>query len=308
MSMIEIRLMLPAEGLDDWGDALLAAGAVSVSIEDQDSATEDEVALYGEPGMPPPAAGWRNNRVSVLLDADLDGAAVLAAAAASLGADVPPLLSQQPVPDCDWVRQTQSQFAPVRIGSAGRVWIVPSWHEPPDPQACNIRIDPGVAFGTGTHPTTRLCLGWIDANLVPGATVLDYGCGSGILSICAARLGARAVVGVDIDAQALITARDNAARNGVDAQYTAPEGIVAAPGVAPVFDLVVANILANPIMLLAPTLLHHLAHTGTLLLSGILERQAGDVMAAFAAADPRLRLEVAGQDEGWVALAGRRAA
>ena len=205
------------------------------------------------------------------------------------------------------MRQTQSQFAPVRIGNTGRVWIVPSWHEPPDPDACNIRIDPGVAFGTGTHPTTRLCLAWIDANLVAGSRVLDYGCGSGILSICAARLGAGPVCGVDIDPQALVTARDNAARNGVHAQYTAPEALTPHGGSAPTFDLVVANILANPIMLLAPTLLRHLEPDGTLLLSGILDRQAADVVAAFAAADARMRLETAGEDEGWVALAGRRA-
>jgi len=308
MAMTEIRLMLPAQGLDAWGDALLAAGAVSVCIEDQDSATPDEVALYGEPGMPPPAAGWRNNRVSVLLDAGLDADALLAEAAATLGAAAPPILSRQPVPDCDWVRLTQSQFAPVRIGSAGRVWIVPSWHEPPDPQACNIRIDPGVAFGTGTHPTTRLCLAWIDAHLVAGSSVLDYGCGSGILSICAARLGAGAVAGVDIDPQALAAARDNAARNGVHPQYTLPEAIAPAAGNRPLYDLVVANILANPIMLLAPTLVHHLAPGGSLLLSGILARQAADVLAAFAAADPRLPLAVAGEDEGWVVIAGRRAA
>jgi len=308
MAMTEIQLMLPAAGLEAWGDAILAAGAASVSIEDQDSATENEVAVYGEPGMPPPASGWCNNRISVLLDADLDAVALLAAAAESLGAAPPAILSQQPVPDCDWVRQTQSQFAPVRIGDAGRVWIVPSWHEPPDPQACNIRIDPGVAFGTGTHPTTRLCLAWIDEHLVAGSSVLDYGCGSGILSICAARLGAAAVVGVDIDPQALNTARDNAARNGVHAQYTAPEAIVPALGKGLVFDLVVANILANPIMLLAPTLLRYLEPGGTVLLSGILERQVGDVMAAFTAADARLRLAVAGEDEGWVAIAGRRSA
>ncbi len=306
MAMTEIHLMLPAEGLDDWGDALLAAGAASVSIEDSDSATPDEVALFGEPGMPPPAAGWRNNRVSVLLVGPLDPAALVAAAAASLGVAPPPIASQSAVPDCDWVRQTQSQFAPVRIGSTGRVWIVPSWHEPPDPGACNIRIDPGVAFGTGTHPTTQLCLAWIDTHPLAGRRVLDYGCGSGILSICAARLGAASVTGVDIDPQALVTASDNAARNGVHAQYTVPEALTPPGGAVPAFDLVVANILANPIMLLAPTLLRHLEPDGTLLLSGILERQAGDVVAAFAAADPRMHLKTAGSDEGWVALAGRR--
>lgn len=305
MAMTEIELMLPAQGLDAWGDALLAAGAISVSIEDSDSATPDEVALYGEPGMPPPAAGWRNNRVRVLVDAPHEAVALVAAAAGSLGLAAPAIVSQSVVPDCDWVRQTQAQFAPVQVGGSGRVWIVPSWHEPPDPDACIIRIDPGVAFGTGTHPTTRLCLAWIDTHLVPGSRVLDYGCGSGILSICAARLGAASVMGVDIDPQALVTARDNAARNGVHAQYTAPEALPPG-GPAPAFDLVVANILANPIMLLAPTLLRHLEPDGTLLLSGILERQADDVVAAFAAADPGMRLQAAGHDEGWIALAGRR--
>jgi len=314
MAMIEIQLLLPAEGLEAWSDALLEAGAASVAIEDQDSATPDEVAVYGEPGLPPPAAGWRNNRLSVLLDAGRDAVALVAEAAALLGSDAPPIQSRQPVADCDWVRQTQAQFTPVRIGAAGRVWIVPSWHEPPDPQACNIRIDPGVAFGTGTHPTTRLCLAWIDANLVPGGSVLDYGCGSGILSICAARLGAATVRGVDIDPQALVAARDNALRNGVHADYTGPDALGGVPGSetgAPTqgrYDLVVANILANPIMLLAPTLLHHLRPGGWLLLSGILERQAAEVIAAFRAVDADMALAVAGTDEGWVALAGRRAA
>jgi ribosomal protein L11 methyltransferase len=190
------------------------------------------------------------------------------------------------------------------------VWIVPSWHEPPDPHACNIRIDPGAAFGTGTHPTTRLCLAWIDENMVPGSSVLDYGCGSGILSICAARLGASDVLGIDIDPQALTTARDNAQRNGVHAQYTAPEALACAPdsGRARAFDLVIANILANPIMLLAPTLLRHVLPGGVILLSGILERQVEAVRTAFQAVDARLALAVVGEDEGWVALAGRREA
>jgi ribosomal protein L11 methyltransferase len=308
--MNQIQLLLPGDSLDDWGDALLAAGAASVSIEDQDSETPDEVALYGEPGMPAPAPAWRNNRVSVLLDAAIDARALLVSVAQALGDAVPDILAELPVADCDWVRQTQAQFAPVRVGESGRLWIVPSWHEPPDPAACNIRIDPGVAFGTGTHPTTRLCLGWIEANIVAGSSVLDYGCGSGILSICAARLGAGEVFGVDIDPQALATARDNATRNGVRAHYTAPEALVTAAAEQPVrtFDLVVANILANPIMLLAPTLLRHVGPSGSILLSGILERQVADVIAAFGAADPRLALAAAGTDEGWVALAGRREA
>ena len=308
--MNQIQLLLSGDRLDAWGDALLEAGAVSVSIEDQDSETPDELALYGEPGLPAPAPGWRNNRVSVLLEAKTDAQALLRDVAAALGEAVPDIVSATPLQDRDWVRQTQAQFAPVRIDAAGRLWIVPSWHEPPDPTACNIRIDPGVAFGTGTHPTTRLCLAWIQENLAQGSSVLDYGCGSGILSICAARLGAGTVVGVDIDPQALVTARDNAARNGVHAQYTAPDALAPAHAQASPrgFDLVVANILANPIMLLAPTLLRHVGPGGSILLSGILERQAGEVMAAFAAADPGVRLAVAGSQDAWVALAGRRGA
>ena len=307
MAMTEIQLTLPAHDLDAWGDALLEAGAVSVAIEDADSETEDEVAVYGEPGLAPVAPGWRNNRVCVLVDVDTDGAvtALLERAAARMGAPVPALLQRRPVEDRDWVRQTQEQFAPIAIG---RLWVVPSWHEPPVPEACNIRIDPGVAFGTGTHPTTRLCLAWIDRHLQAGWRVLDYGCGSGILSIAAALLGAGPVWGVDIDPQALVTARDNAARNGARAQYTSPEALAADPQ-AP-FDLVVANILANPIMLLAPSLLNHVAPGGFLLLSGILARQADAVVAAFTAAANAARaplaLTVADTDEGWVAIVGRR--
>lgn len=305
MPMTEIWLTLPSGQLDAWGDALLDAGAVSVSIEDADSDTLDEVAVYGEPGLAPSAPGWRNNRVGVLLDATADIDAVLGAAARAIGAPRPAVLLRRELEDRDWVRQTQAQFAPIRIG---RLWIVPSWHEPPDPQACNVRLDPGVAFGTGSHPTTRLCLAWIESHLPAGARVLDYGCGSGILSICAARLGAASVTGVDIDEHALATARDNAARNGVAAQYTSPDAL--AHAAAAPFDLVVANILANPIMLLAPTLLRHLAPGGSLLLSGILERQADAVAAAFATAAPaagvRVPLQILGRDDGWVALGGTR--
>jgi len=303
MALIEAFLLLPAERLDDWTDALLAAGAACVSVQDDEGDTPDEVPLYGEPGLAPAQPAWRRNRVSLLFDAHLPLAQVLHGAAAALGAGAPEILGQRPVQECDWVRQTQAQFAPVRIGG---LWVVPSWHEPPDAQAVNIRIDPGVAFGTGTHPTTRLCLAWLDSHLKPGTSVLDYGCGSGILAIAAGLLGAAPVVGVDIDAQAVDAARANAQHNGVDARITTPDALAALPGQR--FGLVVANILANPIMLLAPTLSARLATPGNLLLSGILERQAADVIAAYRRADPRLQLQVAGSDEGWVALCGQREA
>jgi ribosomal protein L11 methyltransferase len=179
---------------------------------------------------------------------------------------------------------------------------VPSWHEPPDPEACIIRIDPGVAFGTGSHPTTRLCLSWMEQHLEPGCSVLDYGCGSGILSIGAALLGATQVLGVDIDEQAVATARANAQRNRAIAQYTTPESF--ALDRTRNFDLVVANILANPIILLAPMLASRVRAGGAILLSGILERQITDVIEAYRLADPRLELRPWGQDEGWVAILG----
>ncbi|SPJ16483.1 methylase for 50S ribosomal subunit protein L11 [Burkholderiales bacterium] len=301
MALTEIQLELAADHLELWSEAMLAAGAVSVAIEDADVDTEGETAAYGEPGLPPPELGWRNNRVSVLLDDTIDIGGLLESVSRSLGHGTPAILHRRPVEDRDWVRQTQSQFAPISIG---RIWIVPSWHEPPDPSACNVRIDPGIAFGTGTHPTTRLCLAWLDEHLAPGSSVLDYGCGSGILSICAAVLGAADVLGVDIDPQALATARSNAERNGARAQYTSPEGL--AVDRSRQFDLVLANILANPIVLLAPTLTRHVRPGGSIVLSGILERQAGAVMDAYRRTDPSLQLSVFGKDEGWVAIVGAR--
>jgi ribosomal protein L11 methyltransferase len=312
--MLELQLLLPPEGLDAWCDALLEAGAASVAIEDEDGDTEDEVAVYGEPGLDPGPAGWRNNRVGVLLGDGVDAATVVAAAAAALGRPAPQIVRSRVVEDRDWVAQTQSQFGPIAIG---RIWIVPSWHEPPDPAAISVRIDPGVAFGTGTHPTTRLCLRWIERHLAPGASVLDYGCGSGILSICAALLGAAVVVGVDIDPQALATAADNARRNGARARYTTPEHLGAAAdaagaggdagGHAHRFDLVVANILANPLVLLAPSLAGRVGRGGSILLSGVLERQAADVIEAYRRTEPAIALRVWDREEGWVALLGTRA-
>jgi ribosomal protein L11 methyltransferase len=226
-------------------------------------------------------------------------ARVVEAAARALGLPAPAIVQCRAIEDGDWVRRTQEQFAPITIG---RLCIVPSWHEPPDATAVVIRLDPGAAFGTGSHPTTRLCLQWLVENLAAGARVLDYGCGSGILSIAAARLGAGEVLGVDIDPQALEVARSNAAANGISARYTSPAQL-AADG-ARRFDLVLANILANPLMVLAPSLVARVDHGGSLLLSGILARQADEVVAAYRQARPDLRLQVWRSEEEWVAIAG----
>ena len=295
----EITVLADAGSAEALSDALLGAGALSVSIEDADADTSDEQPLYGEPGSEPDRAAWTHNRLAVLLPPGTDPAQIVAAACEALSITPPQVCGQREVEDADWVRLTQAQFPPSRIGEA--LWIVPSWHEPPDPTAINIRLDPGVAFGTGSHPTTRLCLGWLARNLPHGARVLDYGCGSGVLAIAAAKLGAREVVGTDIDEQARDAARANSERNRVDALYTAPDRLPAG-----VFDVVLANILANPLRILAPMLAARVAPGGSLVLSGVLQRQADELIATYAQADRALSLRVWASEDGWVCLAGRR--
>ena len=305
----EFSLTVDEAHAEPLADALLEAGALSVSVEDADAGTEAEQALFGEPGFEPAQGAWRSNRLVVLTDAGTDPAQLLAQARASTTTAALPLptlavQNLRTVEDADWVRITQAQFTPVRISE--RLWIVPSWHEPPQHAQCVIRLDPGVAFGTGTHPTTRLCLQWLDAQNLAARSVLDYGCGSGVLAIAAAKLGARTVVGVDIDPQAVDAARLNSEVNlsGVAtlAHYTLPDAL--APDQR--FDVVVANILSNPLKMLAPALAARVAPAGALVLSGVLARQADEVIAAYRNTDPTLPLEVWREDEGWVCLAGWR--
>jgi ribosomal protein L11 methyltransferase len=297
--LYEITLQAGEHEAEALADALLDAGAVSVAIEDANAETVEEQPLFGEPGFEPLRHAWKASRLRILVAAGQDRT-VVASASAAVGMEPPTIESSTAVADIDWVRATQAQFPPTRISD--RLWIVPTWHHPPDPDAIAVRLDPGVAFGTGTHPTTRLCLRWLDAQLAQGARVLDYGCGSGILAIVAAKLGAGLVVGTDIDPQALESARANSEANAVDARYTDPDslGTIA-------YDVVLANILSNPLKLLAPALLARVAPRGWLVMSGVLERQADEVIEAFKAADPGVPLRVWSADEGWVCLAGRRA-
>lgn len=296
----ELRIEVGRDDAEPWCDALLEAGALSVQAEDADAESPDEQPLYGEPGLPAAGAdrvaGWRRTLLSALLPGDVDPAEVLAAAAAALGAVPPPVQGLRRVADQDWVRHTQSQFEPIPIGD--RLLITPSWHAPTDDRRVAIVLDPGLAFGTGSHPTTRLCLQWLERQMPPGATVIDYGCGSGILAIAAARLGAARVTGIDIDPQALVATRDNAARNRVAIDVRA--GTDPRPGPA---DVVVANILSSPLKLLAPVLCDLLGPTGALVLSGVLERQIDEVAAAYA---DRVPLAVAGRADGWACLAGTK--
>jgi ribosomal protein L11 methyltransferase len=295
LSYLALRFDAAAADAEGWADALLDAGGLSVDVADPFAGTPDETPLFGEPGAVATTL-WQLSRLTVLLPADADAAATMRAAGAALGRPVPPF-ETQPVADRDWVRATQSQFGPIRITEA--LWIVPSWCAPVDPAALNLVLDPGLAFGTGSHPTTRLCLAWLAAELHGGESVLDYGCGSGILAIAAARLGASRVVGTDVDPQAMVASRENAQRNGVDATFVPPDTL---PALVPTaFDVVVANILANPLILLAPALAARTRAGGRILLSGILAPQADDVAAAYA---PWFRITVWKHDDGWVAMAG----
>ncbi|MBI3157919.1 MAG: 50S ribosomal protein L11 methyltransferase [Burkholderiales bacterium] len=307
--MFELVLRLPQALVEPVSDLLAdELGALAVSVEDADAGSDAERALFGEPGMAPVAPGWRRSTLVALFDdeaaADAAAARLLAdhgAATAAGPADALALQALRALPEQDWVRLTQSQFDPVAIGE--RFWIVPSWHEVPAQAERAIRLDPGLAFGTGTHPTTRMCLRWIarraDALASDWTRVLDYGCGSGILAIGAALHGARGIDAVDIDPAAVATTRANAAANRVALQAGEP---ALAAGVYP---LVLANILATPLKLLAPLLSAHLAPGGYLVLAGILARQAGELQAAYA---PALALAVDDEEDGWVLLVAQRPA
>jgi len=295
----EIAFLVPEDLAEPLGDALMDAGALSVSLEDADAESADEKPLYGEPGLEPKTLAWRHSRLKLLVDEKFDVRTALSETSAALGAAVPAIESDTTVPDTDWVRLTQSQFGPTQVSN--RLWIVPSWNEPPDAQAINIRLDPGVAFGTGSHPTTHLCLKWLDANTRVGATVLDYGCGTGILAIAAAKLGASRVLGTDIDPQAVESAQHNATTNAVQATFVLPDAMPSGT-----FDIVIANILSNPLKVLAAALLGRVAPGGSLTLSGVLARQADEVIAAYRAVDPSVTLSVWAEEEGWVCISGRR--
>ena len=299
--MIELLLLAPEEAVETVTDALIdELGALSASVEDADADTDAEHALFGEPGMPAPAGGWKRSRIVALFESDQAATEAGTLLLAQDWAKDVALVAMRPVAEQDWVRLTQSQFAPVEIALG--FWIVPSWHEVPAGAQRVIRLDPGLAFGTGTHPTTRMCLRWTARQapaLAPRWTrVLDYGCGSGILAIGAALHGAGRIDAVDIDPAAVEATRANATANKVSVNAGLPE---LAQGQYP---LVFANILATPLKLLAPLLCSHVAAGGHLVLAGILERQADELKAAYA---PWLTLQVDDRDEGWVLMTGTMA-
>ncbi len=295
MPWLALTVELEEAASEAFSDALIEAGAASVALEDAEAGSAAETPRFAEPSSDSPNA-WRRNRISALIETDADPTAILGAAARASGLDEVPAYRIARVEDEDWVRATQAHFEPMTIGE--RLWVGPSWHEPPGAQFAVVRLDPGLAFGTGSHATTRLALGFLERTLAGGERVLDYGCGSGILGIAAAKLGAASVDAVDLDRQALEAAAANARANGVALRIVSPDAL---PGGD--YDVVVANILAKPLMILAPLLAGRTRRGGHLALSGILETQAAEVVAAYRG---RFDIAVARTEEGWALLEGTR--
>lgn len=293
MPWLALTITASAPHADILSETLLELGALSVDVHDADADTPDEQAVFGEPGEPAPNL-WLHNRVTALFAENAPLDSIMLEAAHAIGLEQPPAYRTEILADNDWVRLTQSQFDPIRISQ--RLWIVPTWHTPSNPAAVNITLDPGLAFGTGSHPTTRLCLSWLDVHVHGGEDVLDYGCGSGILAIAALKLGAARAIGVDMDAQAVQSSRDNAAANHVAAQFYLPED---APKLQA--DIVVANILTNPLKVLAPLLAAATRQGGQIVLSGILSEQAEDVMRVYA---HWFDLKPPVMEDGWTCLSG----
>ncbi len=293
----ELVVIVARDVAEILSDALLELGALSVQAEDADADTTDEVAIFAEPGEPVADNAWRRTRLIALLDpqSQTSGEQLLGEAAKQCGLKEPLEPNFRDVADQDWVSLTQSQFEPIQIGP--RLTIRPSWHQPVEIGHTEVILDPGLAFGTGSHPTTRMCLEWIEQCLPKDVTVIDYGCGSGILAIAAAKLGAKSVVAVDIDEQAVLSTQNNAENNQV--VLIAHNTRQAAPKPA---QVVLANILANPLKVLAPALEALVLPGGSLILAGLLDRQVQEVAAAYA----EIEMKVFSSREGWSCLVGTR--
>ncbi len=293
MSYQQVHITLSSQDAEQLSDAIMEHNALSCAIEDAYAGTDAEQEIFGEPGEP--TQSWDNSLLLVLFDEKTDVDTMIKLACNDIGIDIPNYQIQT-LPEQDWVRLTQAQFNPIQISQ--RLWIVPSWHNAPDDNAINIKLDPGLAFGTGSHPTTRLCLQWLDNNLSAGKTVLDYGCGSGILAIAAIKLGASHADGVDIDPQAVEAARINAEENQVNANFiTSDDDLLAKQ----TYDIVLANILANPLRLLGSLLASHTKSGGNIVLSGILAEQADEMMAIY---QEWFDMNPPIFDEGWACLSG----
>ncbi len=298
MSWITLIINTDSVGAELLSDTLMEAGALSVDIHDAAVGTESEQPLYGEPGQPAEQL-WSKAEVSGLFDTESDIDSVMNYVTDKLQLPNIPAFRVAPIEDQDWVRLTQSQFDPIQISN--RLWIVPTWHEFPDPEAINLILDPGLAFGTGSHPTTQLCLSWLDQHLKQGDTLLDYGCGSGILAIAAQKMGAAHVTGIDIDPHAIKASRANALLNACDQSSISFDTHY--PAAKNQVDIVVANILSSPLIMLAPILAQATCVGGSVVLSGILQAQVDEVGAVY---QQWFEIQATKAQEGWVLLTGTR--
>lgn len=292
MAYQQITVFVHERVAETLSDTLMEHGALSTAIEDAYAGTEEEQAIFGEPGMPSGKL-WRRSKIIALFNEQDDPGKILAIAAQAAGIDTPEFECEL-LPEQDWVRLTQSQFDPIKISD--RLWITPSWHNTPDADAVNLKLDPGLAFGTGSHPTTRLCLQWLDSHLKGGESILDYGCGSGILAIAAMKLGAGSATGVDIDKQAILASNDNARQNETAAAFYLPDELPEGQ-----YDVVVANILANPLRMLGGMLANRTKQGGRIVLSGILEEQTAEMQDIY---HEWFDLSPVQTDSGWVCISG----
>lgn len=296
MAWVSLNIEAKDNTADLISDTLMELGALSAIIEDANADTLDEQPIFGEPGDPPPGI-WQQNIVSALFDEGVDIAGVMAKleTATKLSGL---LYKTEHIAEQDWVRATQSQFEPICIQD--NLWIVPTWHDAPNPDAINIILDPGLAFGTGSHQTTHLCLDWLTKNITGTETVLDYGCGSGILAIAAKKLGAKEVFGVDIDAQAIQSSVYNAAQNNVEAKFYMANAYKVQTA-----DIVVANILSSALMVLAPALAKACKSQGKIALSGILKEQVEQLLTIYS---QWFVMDTPVYKDAWVLLTGTRLA
>lgn len=294
MTLKALHITVEAKIVESLSECLFELGALSVSVEDQWADTEKEKPIFGEPGAPSDAL-WEKNKLTALFDAGIDPISTLEEAFHQLNLSLPAYELEE-VKDTDWVRATQSQFHPIEISK--RLWITPSWHTPSDTHSIQLVLDPGLAFGTGSHPTTRLCLEWLDQQDLHGKTLLDYGCGSGILAIAATKLGVLKAEGIDIDPQAIIASNDNAKQNKAEVTFYNADTALTGQ-----YDIVIANILTNPLKVLAPALAQHCKPQGEIVLSGILSEQAEDIITIYS---QWFDISVKKVEDGWVLIHGDR--